>query len=72
MPECDFNKVAKQFRARKIILLFLIMRVMQKNLHTGGHKKSFFINSIEFFKHLKTTLTVLFFVEKQRALSFII
>ena len=47
----------------------------EKNLHPVDHKNFFFINLIEFSKQslqLKTTLTALFFVEKQRALSFIV
>ena len=47
-----------------------------KKIFTGAAaKKKIFISLTEFFKqslHLKTTLTVLFFSEKQRALSFIV
>ena len=44
----------------------------EKNLHSGG-RKMFFINLIQFSKqilHLKTTLTVIFFFEKQRGSVF--
>ena len=48
----------------------------EKSLHPGDRKKKKkIINLIEFSKQslqLKTTLTALFFVEKQRALSFIV
>ena len=47
----------------------------EKNVHPGGRKKFFLISLIEFSKqslHLKTTPTTPFFVEKQRALSFIV
>ena len=46
----------------------------EKNLHPCG-RKMFFINLIQFSKqilHLKTTLTVIFFLKNKGALSFIV
>ena len=46
----------------------------ERNLHPGG-RKYILINLIKFLKqslHSKTTLTPLFFVEKQRVLPFIV
>ena len=58
-----------------LILLFPKLWLTVKILTWVAAKNFFFINLIKFFKailHLKTTLTALFFVEKQKNLSFIV
>ena len=68
-------KELKSLRPKEIILLFPEIPVTKKIFNSVAAKKLFFINLVEFFKqslHLKTTLSALFFVEKQRALSFIV
>ena len=71
----EIKRKLKLLRPKKNNTLVSGNAVDEKNLHWGGRKKKIFISLTEFFKqslHLKTTLTVLFFSEKQRALSFIV